>query len=117
LTTTILIIKPLIVILGAGFNFETFQLVTKLQGQKMWLDGKNYRDLTGGFSTDSSSRDWCGQMADFCPSKQMRYDTQSARDANRVNTFGIAYSQAIDANYSPSFFVSAIFSGAENVTQ
>jgi hypothetical protein len=39
--TITLITKPLIVILAASFDLETFQLVTKLQGQKMWLDGKS----------------------------------------------------------------------------
>ncbi len=99
--------------LGGSFDLETFQLVTKLQGQKMWLDGKNYRDLTGGLlQIQSVIGD--GQMALFTQLSQMRYDTQSARDANRQNR-GIAYSQAIDANYSPSYFVS-IYTGAENAT-
>lgn len=99
--------------LGGSFDLETFQLVTKLQGQKMWLDGNSYRDLTGGLlQIQGAIGD--GQMALFTQVSQMRYDTQSARDANRQNT-GIAYSQAIDANYSPSFFVS-VYSGSENVT-
>ena len=99
--------------LGGSFDLETFQLVTKLQGQKMWLDGESYRDLTGGLlQIQGAVGD--GQMALFTQLSQMRYDSQSARDANRQNT-GIAYSQAIDADYSPSFFVS-LYSGSENVT-
>lgn len=99
--------------LGGSYDLDTFQLVTKLQGQKMWLDGKSYRDLTGGLlQIQANVGD--GQMALFTQRSQMRYDTQSARDANRRNQ-GIAYSQAIDANYSPSFFAS-IYSGSEDVT-
>ncbi|MDO8417042.1 MAG: tetratricopeptide repeat protein [Agitococcus sp.] len=99
--------------LGGSFNLETFQLVTKLQGQKMWLDGKSYRDLTGGLlQIQGTVGD--GQMALFTQLSQMRYDTQSARDANRQNT-GIAYSQAVDTHYSPSFYVS-IYGGSEAVT-
>lgn len=99
--------------LGASYDLDTFQLVTKLQGQKMWLDGKSYRDLTGGLlQIQANVGD--GQMALFTQLSQMRYDSQSARDANRHNK-GIAYSQAVDATYSPSFFVSA-YTGSEDVT-
>ncbi len=98
---------------GGSYDLETFQLVTKLQGQKMWLDGKSYRDLTGGMlQIQASVGD--GQMALFTQLSQMRYDSQSVRDANRQNK-GIAYSQAVDANYSPSFFVS-VYTGSEDVT-
>ncbi len=66
--------------LGGSFDLETFQLVTKLQGQKMWLDGKSYRDLTGGLLQIQGAVGE-GQMALFTQLSQMRYDTQSARDA------------------------------------
>jgi tetratricopeptide (TPR) repeat protein len=99
--------------LGGSFDVDKFQLVTKLQGQKMWLDGKSYRNLTGGL-LQAQGAVGDGQMALFTQFSQMRYGTQSVRDANRQNT-GIAYSQAVDANFSPSFFVS-IYGGSEAVT-
>ena len=98
--------------LGTGFNLETFTLVTKLQAQKMWLDGQAYRDVTGGLAQIQSAVA-SGQMQLFAQSNQLSYDTQAARDADRA-TFGIAYSQAIEANYSPSFYVSA-YQGDEKV--
>jgi outer membrane protein len=98
--------------LGAGFNLETFTLVTKLQAQKMWLDGQAYRDITGGLAQIQSAVA-SGQMQLFAQSNQLSYDTQAARDADRT-TFGIAYSQAIEANYSPSFYVS-VYQGDEDV--
>lgn len=98
--------------LGTGFNLETFTLVTKLQAQKMWLDGQAYRDVTGGLAQIQSAVA-SGQMQLFAQSNTLNYDTQAARDANRA-TFGIAYSQAIEANYSPSFYVS-VYQGDEKV--
>jgi tetratricopeptide (TPR) repeat protein len=97
---------------GASFNLETFILMTKLQGQKMWLDGKSYRDITGGLAQVQSSLGQ-GQMALFLQSNKLSYSTQSARDAKRKNV-GIAYSQAIDAQWTPSFYVSA-YTGSEDV--
>ncbi|MBL0230371.1 MAG: tetratricopeptide repeat protein [Moraxellaceae bacterium] len=98
--------------LGASFNLETFVLMTKLQGQKMWLDGKSYRDITGGLAQVQSSLGQ-GQMALFLQSNKLSYSSQSARDAKRKNV-GIAYSQAIDAQWTPSFYVSA-YTGSEDV--
>ncbi len=98
--------------LGAGFNLQTFTVITKVQAQKMWLDGQAYRDITGGLAQIQSAVA-SGQMQIFAQSNQLSYDTQAARDADRA-TFGIAYSQAIEANYSPSFYVSA-YQGDEKV--
>lgn len=98
--------------LGAGFNLETFTLITKLQAQKMWLDGQAYRQVTGGLAQIQSAVA-SGQMQLFAQGNQLSYDTQSARDADRI-TFGVAYSQAIEANYSPSFYVS-LYQGDEKV--
>jgi hypothetical protein len=92
--------------LGASFNLETFILMTKLQGQKMWLDGKSYRDITGGLAQVQSSLGQ-GQMALFLQSNKLSYSTQSARDANRKNV-GIAYSQAIDAQWTALHFMSVL---------
>jgi outer membrane receptor for ferrienterochelin and colicin len=78
----------------------------------MWLDGQAYRDTTGALAQIQSAVA-SGQMQIFAQSNQLSYDTQAARDADRA-TFGIAYSQAIEANYSPSFYVSA-YQGDEKV--
>jgi len=86
--------------------------MTKLQGQKMWLDGKSYRDITGGLAQVQSSLGQ-GQIALFLQSNKLSYSTQSARDAKRKNV-GIAYSQALDAQWTPSFYVSA-YTGSEDV--
>jgi tetratricopeptide (TPR) repeat protein len=98
---------------GASFNLETFILMTKLQGQKMWLDGKSYRDITGGLAQVQSSLGQ-GQMALFLQSNKLSYSTQSARDAKRKN-MGIAYSQALNAQWTPSFYISA-YTGSEDVS-
>jgi outer membrane protein len=98
--------------LGASFNLETFVLMTKLQGQKMWLDGKSYRDITGGLAQVQSSLGQ-GQMALFLQSNKLSYSTQSARDAKRKN-MGIAYSSVVDAPLNPSFYVS-MYKGDETI--
>lgn len=98
--------------LGASFNLETFVLMTKLQGQKMWLDGKSYRDMTGGLAQVQSGVG-AGQMALFVQKNKLSYSTQSARDGSRKNV-GIAYSQVIDTQWTPSFYVSA-YKGSEEV--
>jgi tetratricopeptide (TPR) repeat protein len=98
--------------LGASFNLETFVLMTKLQGQKMWLDGKSYRDITGGLAQVQSSLGQ-GQMALFLQSNKLSYSTLSARDAKRKN-MGIAYSSVVDAPLNPSFYVS-MYKGDETI--
>jgi tetratricopeptide (TPR) repeat protein len=98
--------------LGASFNLDTFVLMTKLQGQKMWLDGKSYRDMTGGLAQVQSGVG-AGQMALFVQKNKFSYSTQSARDGSRKN-MGIAYSQAINAPLNPSFYVS-LYRGDESI--
>ena len=98
--------------LGASFNLETFVLITKLQSQKMWLDGQSYRDMIGGLAQVQTSVG-AGQMALFVQNNKLSYSTQSARDGSRKNV-GIAYSQVIDTQWTPSFYVSA-YKGSEEV--
>ena len=99
--------------IGASFDLDTFNILSKLQGQKMWLDGNDYRDITGGLlqiQTEVAN----GQVAIFKQINSLNYDQQSARDGKRNNT-GIAYSRAFDLQFTPSFYVSA-YSGNEDVS-
>jgi tetratricopeptide (TPR) repeat protein len=98
---------------GGAFDLQALQLTLKLQGQKMWLDGNAYRNLAGVLAQLQGAVG-SGQMAVFTQLSQMRYDSQSVRDADRHN-IGLAYSQAIEAHYSPSFYAS-IYGGSEAVT-
>lgn len=98
---------------GGAFDLQAFQLTLKLQGQKMWLDGNAYRNIAGVLAQLQGAVG-SGQMAVFTQLSQMRYDSQSVRDADR-NNIGLAYSQAIEANYSPSFYAS-IYGGDESTT-
>jgi len=98
---------------GGAFDLQALQLTLKLQGQKMWLDGNAYRNLAGVLAQLQGAVG-SGQMAVFTQLSQMRYDSQSVRDADR-NNIGLAYSQAIEANYSPSFYAS-IYGGDESTT-
>ncbi len=87
------------------------QVQAKLQLQKMWLDGQSYRDVLGLLAQGQKAMSDTSQLAIFSQLSQLRYDTQTARDANRLN-LGLAYSQALDLRYSPSFYAS-IYRGTE----
>jgi tetratricopeptide (TPR) repeat protein len=87
------------------------QLQGKLQLQKMWLDGESYRDVMGILAQGQRAINENGQLAVFSQLSQMRYATQTARDANRFN-LGIAYSHALDMKYTPSFYTS-VYRGQE----
>lgn len=99
--------------IGSSFNLETFNLITKLQAQKMWLSGDAYRDVIGGLvqiQTEVAN----GQASLFRQNNTLSYDTQSTRDGKR-NTTGLAYSRAFDAEFNPSFYLS-IYQGDENIS-
>lgn len=91
---------------------NNLQLQGKLQLQKMWLDGQSYRDVLGLLAQGQRAMSDTSQLAVFSQLSQLRYDTQTARDANRLN-LGIAYSQALDLRYSPSFYAS-MYRGTES---
>lgn len=98
--------------IGASFNLETFTLLTKLQGQKMWLDGQDYRNLTGALAQVQTGVG-NGQLAFFAQGNKLSYNSQSARDGDRTN-IGAAYSGVINAPLNPSFYVSA-YQGDESI--
>ena len=88
------------------------QVQGKLQLQKMWLDGEAYRDVTGVLAQGQYAIRDNSQLAVFSQLSQLRYNTQTARDANRLN-LGVAYSQALEMKYSPSFY-SSLYTGQES---
>ena len=90
---------------------NNMQLQGKLQLQKMWLDGQSYRDVIGLLAQGQRPITDNGQLAFFTQFSQLRYDTQTARDTNRFNV-GLAYSQAIETQYAPSFYTS-LYRGQE----
>jgi len=99
--------------LGASFNLETFNLMTKVQSQTMWLDGNSYRDIIGGL-VQIQTEVLNGQAAIFRQGNKLTYDSQAPRDSKR-NTTGLAYSRAFDMRFTPSFYISA-YKGDDNVS-
>ena len=99
---------------GALKNIGNVSVQGKLQMQTMALDGQNYRDVLGGLLQIQRPMGENGQIAAFTQLSQLRYDSQQPRDADRT-TFGIAYSQALETRFSPSFYAS-LYQGQEQVT-
>lgn len=91
---------------------NNLQVQGKLQLQKMWLDGEAYRDVTGILAQGQYAIRDNSQLAVFSQLSQLRYNTQTARDADRLN-LGVAYSQALEMKYSPSFY-SSLYTGQES---
>ncbi len=97
---------------GALKNLGNTSLQGKLQWQKMGLDGQNYRDVLGALLQIQHPLANNAQVAAFTQLSQLRYDTQSAHDADRT-TLGVAYSQAFERHFNPSFYAS-LYQGQEN---
>ncbi|MBK6758857.1 MAG: tetratricopeptide repeat protein [Agitococcus sp.] len=97
---------------GALKNLGNTALQGKLQWQTMGLDGQNYRDVLGALLQIQHPLANNAQVAAFTQLSQLRYNTQSARDANRT-TLGVAYSQAFEMRFSPSFYAS-LYQGQES---
>lgn len=95
-------------------NIGNYSVQGKLQLQKMGLDGQAYRDVLGLLTQVQKPIGETGQIAAFGQYNQSRYDTQSARDANRF-TLGLAYSQQLEMRFSPTFYTS-VYTGQENTT-
>lgn len=98
--------------LGGAFTVANTQLIAKLQGQKMWLDAKAYRDVSGALVQAQRGLTETAQMAAFSQLSKIRFDTQKARDADRL-TIGLAYSQAFDGAMSPTMYAS-VYGGNED---
>ncbi|HNG10725.1 MAG TPA: tetratricopeptide repeat protein [Agitococcus sp.] len=95
-------------------NIGNYSVQGKLQLQKMGLDGQAYRDVIGLLTQIQKPIGETSQVAAFGQYNQLRYDTQSARDANRF-TLGLAYSQQLEMRFSPTFYTS-VYTGQENTT-
>jgi len=95
-------------------NIGNTALQGKLQVQKMGLDGQDYRDMMGLLAQAQHPLANDAQVALFGQFSQFRYDTQAARDADR-STLGLAYSQALNARFTPSFYAS-LYQGQESTT-
>lgn len=100
--------------LGAMLSANSNQFIGKVQAQKMWLDTEAYRDVVGLLAQAQHALTDTAQIALFTQWSQMRYDTQQARDADRLN-IGLAYSQALDIQLNPTIYVS-FYGGNEQVT-
>ncbi|MBK9184853.1 MAG: hypothetical protein IPM78_00580 [Moraxellaceae bacterium] len=95
-------------------NIGNTALQGKLQLQKMGLDGQDYRDMMGLLAQAQHPLANDAQVALFGQFSQFRYDTQAARDADR-STLGLAYSQALNTRFTPSFYAS-LYQGQESTT-
>jgi len=95
-------------------NIGNYSVQGKLQVQKMGLDGKAYRDVLGLLSQVQKTIGETAQIGAFGQYNQLRYDSQTARDANRM-TLGVAYSQQVEWRFSPTFY-SSFYTGQESTT-
>lgn len=95
-------------------NIGNTAIQGKLQLQKMGLDGQDYRDMMGLLTQVQHPLANDAQVAVFGQFSQLRYDTQAARDADR-STLGLAYSQALNTKFNPSFYAS-LYQGQERTT-
>lgn len=95
-------------------NIGNYSVQGKLQLQTMGLDGQAYRDVMGLLTQVQKPIGETSQIAAFGQYNQLRYDTQKARDANRL-TLGVAYSQQLEWRFSPTFYTS-FYTGQENTT-
>lgn len=99
---------------GVLKNIGNTAVQGKLQWQKMGLDGQDYRDVLGILAQIQHPLANDAQVAAFTQLSQLRYATQTSRDADRT-TVGIAYSQALNMRFSPSFYAS-LYQGQESTT-
>lgn len=99
---------------GLLTNVGNTAIQGKLQWQTMGLDGSNYRDMLGIMAQIQHPLPSDAQVSAFTQFNQLRYDSQGARDADR-STLGLAYSQAFNAAFSPSFYAS-LYQGQESTT-
>ena len=99
-------------------DLESFELITQLQAQQMWLNEEEYRSIKGGLlqlQTEIAN----GQASIFRQINTLNYDKLSTRDTKRNNT-GMIYYKDIETRFTPSLFLS-VYKGQEeaesNLTQ
>jgi hypothetical protein len=76
------------------------------QLQSFELDWARYRETTGAVAQWQHSYDERTQASLFGQYSELRYPTQSIRDANR-QVIGVAYGKAFTVTYTPVLFTSA----------
>ncbi len=97
--------------LGARWAADANALTLAARLQTFEVDNSRYRDSRGLIGQWQHNLDGHRQVTGYMQYAQLRYPTQSIRDANR-GIVGVAYAQAFSSRTSPVLFLSA-YSGKE----
>jgi len=97
--------------LGARWSKDDDAVTLAAQMQSFELDNARYRDSRGLVAQWQHSLDERRQLSAYLQYAQLRYPSQSIRDANR-GIVGAAYAQAFSSRLSPVLFLSA-YGGTE----
>ena len=100
--------------LGARWSMNKEAITVGAQFQEFDLDYGRFRETTGAVAQWQHLFDEFHQATVFTQYSQLRYPTQSIRDANR-KIIGAAYSQAFSGEYSPVVF-GTVYTGREDET-
>ena len=92
--------------LGARWAADNDALTLATQLQSFEVDNSRYRDSRGLIGQWQHNLDERRQLTGYVQYAQLRYPTQSIRDANR-GIAGVAYAQAFSSRTSPVLFLSA----------
>jgi outer membrane protein len=92
--------------LGARWAADNDALTLATQMQSFEVDNSRYRDSRGLIGQWQHNLDERRQVTGYVQYAQLRYPTQSIRDANR-GIGGVAYAQAFSSRTSPVLFLSA----------
>lgn len=92
--------------LGARWAADNDALTLATQLQSFEVDNSRYRDSRGLIGQWQHNLDERRQVTGYTQYAQLRYPTQSIRDANR-GIAGVAYAQAFSSRTSPVLFLSA----------
>lgn len=92
--------------LGARWAADNDALTLATQLQSFEVDNSRYRDSRGLIGQWQHNLDERRQVTGYLQYAQLRYPTQSIRDANR-GIAGVAYAQAFSSRTSPVLFLSA----------
>jgi tetratricopeptide (TPR) repeat protein len=96
---------------GARWGRGDDALIGLVQGQRFAVDNDNYRNSVGGTAQWLHNLSPTQQVTVFGQFAALRYADQEPRDANRA-IGGVAYSQAVQAAFSPVVFASG-YAGEE----
>ena len=97
--------------LGARWSSGKEAITVAGQVQSFELDWARYRETTGAVAQWQHSYDERRQASVFGQYSELRYPTQSIRNADR-EVQGVAYGKAFDVTYTPVVFTSA-YAGRE----